>query len=105
MAITAHAVHAGAGLEVLVVAIVDQGVEAVHRLDPDIAALAAVAAVGAAVLDEFFPAKRHSAAAAVSGADIDLALVEKFHGALMADAVKWGKVRASRRGPIGRSSA
>ena len=48
VAVAAHAVAAGAGLEVLLVAEVDQGVEAFHRLDPDVAAAPAVAAVRAA---------------------------------------------------------
>ena len=86
MTVAAHAVHAGARLEVLVITVVDQGVEAVDRLYPHISALAAVAAVRAAVFNKLFPPKRHSPAAAVSGANIDLALVEKFHGGLMAEA-------------------
>ena len=51
-AVLAHAVAAALGLEVLLVAIVDQRVEVVDALDPDVAALAAVAAVGSAELDE-----------------------------------------------------
>ena len=79
MAVAAHAVHAGLSLEMLVVAEVDQGVQPVDRLDPDIAALAPVAAVGAAILDVFLPPERHGAAAAVAGANVDLGFVEKFH--------------------------
>ena len=75
----AHAVAAGRGLEMLLVAIVDQRVEAVHGLDPHVAALAAVAAVGAAHLDELFAPERDGARAAVAGAHIDLCLVEEFH--------------------------
>jgi hypothetical protein len=78
--VAAHAVMAGAGLEVLLVAKVDQGVQPFDRLDPHIAAPAAVAAVGSTVLDELLAPKRHGARAAVAGADIDLALVEEFHG-------------------------
>ena len=81
MAIAAHAVDAGAGLEVLLVAIVDQGVEPLDRLDPDIPAPAAVAAVRAAVLDELLAPERDGAASAVAGADVDLALVEELHRA------------------------
>jgi len=47
-------VAAGLGLKVLLVAVVDQGVQPLHRLDPDIAAPAAVAAVRPAVFDELF---------------------------------------------------
>src|SRR5262245_11457718 len=49
--------HAGAsilGLEMLLVAIVDQRVEAGDALNPDVATFAAVAAVGSAELDELF---------------------------------------------------
>ena len=77
--VAAHAVDAGLGLEMLLVAIVDQRVQPVDRLQPDIAAAAAVAAVRAAELDEFFAPERHRAGAAVAGADIDFGLVEKFH--------------------------
>ncbi len=50
------------------VAEVDQGVEVGHRLEHDVAALAAVAAVRAAELDEFLAPERDHAVAAVTGA-------------------------------------
>ena len=78
-AVAPHAVRAGLGLEMLLEAEVDQRVEAVHRLDPHVAATAAVAAVRTAELDEFFTAEGDAAGATVAGADIDLSLVEKFH--------------------------
>ena len=81
MAVLAHAAAAALGLEVLLVAVVDQGVEAVDRLRDHVAALAAVAAVRAAELDELLAPERHAAVPAVAGADIDLGLVEEFHGA------------------------
>ena len=62
------------------VAEVDQGVEVVGRLEHDVAAAAAVAAVGAAELDEALAAERDHAVAAVAGAAVDLGLVEEFHG-------------------------
>ena len=77
--VAAHAVDAGLGLEMLLVAIVDQRVQPVDGLQPDIAAAAAVAAVRPAELDEFLAPERHRAGAAVAGADIDLGLIEKFH--------------------------
>ena len=80
MAVLAHAADAGPRLEVLRVAVVDQGVEPVHRLDHDVAAAAAVAAARAAVLDELLAPERDAAVAAVAGADIDLGFVEEFHG-------------------------
>ena len=79
VAVLAHAVGALLRLEVLLVAVVDQRVEAVDRLDDDVAAAAAIAAVGPAELDELLAPERHAAVAAVAGADIDLGLVEEFH--------------------------
>ncbi len=78
--VLAHAVAAGLGLEVLLVAVVDQGVEAVDAFDHHVAAASAVAAVRPAELDEFLAPERHAAGAAVAGADEDFGLVEKFHG-------------------------
>ena len=73
---------AGAALrpEVLRVAEVDERIEARHRLEDDVAALAAVAAVGTAELDELFAAEADRAGAARAGPDVDLRLVEEMHG-------------------------
>ena len=79
-AILAHAVPAALRLEVLLVAIVDQRVEAVDRFDHDVAAFAAIAAVRAAELDEFLAPERHAAVPARAGRDIDLGFIEEFHG-------------------------
>ena len=46
----------------------------------DVAAAAAIAAGGPAELDELLAPERNAAVAAVAGADIDLGLVEEFHG-------------------------
>ena len=78
-AVLAHAVTAGLGLEVLLVAVVDQGVEAVDAFGDDIAAAPAIAAVGAAELDEFLAAERDAARSAVARADINFRLIEEFH--------------------------
>ncbi len=78
-AVAAHAVHAGLGLEVLLIAIVDQGVETFDGLDPDITAAAPVAAVGPAELDIFLAPERDGARAAIAGTNVDLGFVEKFH--------------------------
>src|SRR5262245_2523868 len=78
-AVLAHAGAAVLGLKVLLVAVIDQGVETGHALSPDIPALAAVAAVGAAELDEFLAPEGDGAGTAVAGADVDLGLVQKFH--------------------------
>src|SRR5690606_27161043 len=80
-ALRAHAVPAGPGEEMLLEAEVDQRVQPIHRLGPDIAALAAVAAVRPAIFDEFLAAEGHAARAPAARADIDLGEIEKFHGA------------------------
>lgn len=58
---------------------VDQRVEAGHRAEHDIAALAAIAAVGSAEFDIFFTPETDGAAAARARGDVDLGLVEKMH--------------------------
>src|SRR5690606_25515022 len=78
-----HAVDAALGLEVLLVAEVDQGIQPVHRLDQDVAAASAVAAVRPAELDELLAPERHAAVPARARLDIDLGLVEEFHGCLI----------------------
>ena len=79
-AIATHAVDAGLGLEMLLVAIVDQRVQPLDGFQPDIAAAAAIAAIRPTELDEFLAPERDAACAAIAGADIDLGLIEKFHG-------------------------
>ena len=78
-AVLAHAARAALGLEVLAVAVVDQRVEVGDALHPHVAALAAVAAVGAAELDELLAPERDAAGPAGAGGDVDLGLVEEFH--------------------------
>src|SRR6266853_5496888 len=80
VAVLAHAVGALLGLEVLLIAIVDQRVQSVDRFDDDVAAAAAIAAARSAELDILLAAERHAAVAAVAGADIDLGFIEEFHG-------------------------
>ena len=80
VAILAHAVFAALGHEVLLIAVVDQRIEAVDGFDDDVAALAAVAAGRAAELDKLLTPERDAAIAARAGPDIDLGFVEEFHG-------------------------
>src|SRR5215471_2261498 len=77
-AIFAHAFTAALGLEMLLVAVIDEGIETIHACGADIAPAPAIAAIGPAKLDKLLPPKGD---AAVAAADIDLRLVEKFHGA------------------------
>jgi hypothetical protein len=81
VAVLAHAAAAVLGLEVLLVSVVDERVQALDCFRNDVAALAAVAAVRPAELDELLAPERHAAVSAVARADIDLGLIEEFHGA------------------------
>ena len=78
-AVLAHAVAAGLRLEVLLVAIIDQRIEAFDAFRNDVAAAPAVAAVRSAELDELLAAERDGPCAAIARADIDFGLVEEFH--------------------------
>src|SRR5262245_48053342 len=69
--VAAHAVNPGLGPEMLLVPIVDQRVETIDRLHPNVTAAAAITAVRPAELDEFFAPKRYGPRAAVARADID----------------------------------
>ena len=85
LAAGAGLVAAGAALaarrpEMLGVAEVDQRIEALDRLEDDVAALAAVAAVGPAIFDIFLAPEADRARPARAGADEDLGLVEEMHG-------------------------
>ncbi len=75
MPVLAHAVAARLSFEVLLIAIIDQRVEAVGGFDPDIAAASAVAAIGAAERDKLLAPERDRAGAAVAGAHVDFGLV------------------------------
>ena len=79
MAVLAHAVLAAAGLEMLLIAEIDQRIEAGDRLGNDITAVPAVAAIRAAEFDELLAPERNAAVPARAGLNIDLGLVEKFH--------------------------
>ena len=67
------------GLEMLLVAVVDQRIEAVDAFGDHVAAMAAVAAVRPAELDELLAPERDAAVPARAGLDIDLGFVEEFH--------------------------
>src|SRR5262245_37152247 len=79
-AVLAHAIAATLRLEMLLVAVINQRIEAIDGLDHRVAALAAIAAVRAAELDEFLAPERHAAVAARAGRYVDLGFIEEFHG-------------------------
>ena len=84
LAVGASALASGAGAAVLSpkmlpIPVIDQGVQVVSRDKDDVAAFAAVAAVGAAELDELLAAKAHRAASAITALQVNLALIEELH--------------------------
>ena len=72
VALGALAVRAALGAEVVLVAVVDQRRELRVGHDHDVAAVPAVAAVGAALGHERLAAERHAAGAAVAALDVDV---------------------------------
>jgi hypothetical protein len=84
VAILAGALPAHAGLavlreEMLLIAKVDQRVQPLDRLGPDIAATPAVAAVRPAVFDELLAPETDAAPAARTRADMHLGKIEELH--------------------------
>ncbi len=79
-AVAAHAAGAALRLEMLGIAKVDQRIEAADRFEDDVATLAAIAAIGAAIFDIFFAAEGHRALSAGTRANENLGLIEKMHG-------------------------
>ena len=63
----------------LLIAEIDQRVEVVDRLEHDIAAAAAIAAVRPAELDEFLAPERDQPAPPSPLLQVDFRLVEEFH--------------------------
>ena len=89
-AVAARAGGAAARLEMLGITKVDQRVEAGDGFEHDVAALAAVAAVGAAIFDIFLAPERHGAGAAVAGLHENLCLVEEMHRAPLVGKARFG---------------
>src|SRR6516165_6092527 len=77
--VLAHAGAAIAGGKMLLVAVIDQRVEAVDRLRGHVAAFTAITAVRPAEFNELLPPERDAAIAAIARADVDLGLVQKLH--------------------------
>ncbi len=75
-----HAMAAAFCLEMLLIAIIDQGIEAFNTFNNDAAAPPAIAAIRAAELNEFFTPEAQRTGAAVAGTKIYFCLIEKLHG-------------------------
>src|SRR5262249_17299004 len=78
-ALTARARPAGRCPKMLPIPIIDQGVEVLGGNKDDVSSFAAVTAIRAAELDEFFAAKAHRATAAIAALQVNLALIEELH--------------------------
>lgn len=87
--------------EVLRVTEVDQRIEAGHRFEHDVAALAAVAAIGAAIFDELFAPEADGTGAAGARTDEDLGLVEEMHAASLAKGARTATLPAHPHAPHG----
>ena len=85
----AHGRLAALGVPVVLAGEIEEGVFVRVGEEDDAAAVAAVAAIGAALGDVLFAAERDAARAAVTGLYVDLGFVNK-HGVLTAD---WGTER------------
>ncbi len=68
-----------AHFEMLLVAIVNQGVKVIGRFHPHITTRAAIATIGSAKLNEFLTPERHGAGTAVACLHINFCFIEKFH--------------------------
>src|SRR3981189_22188 len=79
------------GAKMLLIAVIDQRVEVVGRDKDDVAALATYAAIGAAEPDELLAPEAEAAAAAATALEVDVALIEEFHGR--------NKLKRAGRGP------
>ena len=69
-----------AGLEMTLETEVDEGVQACIRAQENAAAIAAVAAVRPAELDELLAPETQAAVAALAGGNVNLGVVDEFHG-------------------------
>src|SRR3546814_6326165 len=78
--VLASAWRAAARLEMLGIAEIDKGIQPFDRFKDDIAALAAVTAVGAAIFNIFFAPETHRARATCARADEYLGLIQEMHG-------------------------
>src|SRR5262245_35323077 len=79
-AVLTHAVAAALRLEMLLIAIIDQGIEPVDGFNDDVTAVAAIAAVRPSELNELLAPARDTAVPAGARRNIHFGFVKKFHG-------------------------
>jgi hypothetical protein len=64
---------------VLLVAIVDERVQIVRRLQDDVSTTPAIATIRPTILDELLATESDAARAAIAGFDVELRLIKKLH--------------------------
>src|SRR5205814_6166936 len=101
----AHAMLAVLGLHMLLIPIIDEGVEVLDRFRPHIAAAAAIAPIRAAELDELLAAKRDAAVPARAACDIDLCFVEKLHACKFLTRTRFRSCRMMGRSGLRRATS
>ena len=74
-----HAVATGFGLEVLLVAEIDKGIEAIDRFDNDIASAPSITAVWATIFNMCFTPEANATGTAVTAFDEYFCGIEKLH--------------------------
>src|ERR1700722_954239 len=92
-AVGARAMPPALRLEMLLVAVIDQRVEIGNAFNPPVAAASAIAAVRAAVFDEFLAPEARRAGAAVAALEENLGLIEEFHRRM-----PWPRPETRKRG-------
>ena len=95
--VLAHTVGPAFRFEMLLVTIIDQGVEAGDTFNHDIAATTAIAAIRSAKFDVLLTTKRYTTVATVTALEINLGLVEKLHDLLP---YRPGKNRVHEKGEM-----
>jgi hypothetical protein len=79
MALFAHAILAAFSAMMLLVAVVNEGVETLNRFDIDIAATATITAIRPTEFDIGFTAEGGTSIATIACLNVDFDLIEKLH--------------------------
>ena len=78
------------------VAKINERIQAFNRFKNDVAAFAAIAAIGAAIFDKFFAPERHSTRAASARANENLGLIKEMHSPPLGEMAQMGSVAAAQ---------
>ena len=96
----AHAVATGFGLEMLLVAKIDQCIQAVDSFHDDIAAATAITTVGTAIFDMRFAPEAYAARAAITTFDEYFCGIKKLHDPV----IRFAKIQ-TRLSPVRQNEA